>query len=250
MPAGRNRVRIIGGDGAAASSASRLRPRSSAPPPTGFARRSSTGSASAWTALACLDLFAGSGALGFEALSRGAARVVMVERDRPSRRRFATADASWTPWVRRSSRATRSRSSRARGDRFDVVFLDPPYATRSRGAGDARAARAAQAGRAGLCRDRAAPIAPAAPWQALREGRAGAVRYALFGTTPHDHHARRLPRHLRPDHQRPRGPHPARLAALPRGGGRRRPQPGEAAVLLARRARVARARGARRPTRT
>src|SRR5687768_18054491 len=34
------------------------------------------------TGLACLDLFAGSGALGFEAASRGAARVVMVERDR------------------------------------------------------------------------------------------------------------------------------------------------------------------------
>src|SRR6187399_2058972 len=32
--------------------------------------------------LACLDLFAGSGALGFEAMSRGARRVVMVERDR------------------------------------------------------------------------------------------------------------------------------------------------------------------------
>src|SRR5204862_991480 len=32
--------------------------------------------------LACLDLFAGSGALGFEAASRGAARVVLVERDR------------------------------------------------------------------------------------------------------------------------------------------------------------------------
>src|SRR5258706_11715320 len=32
--------------------------------------------------LACLDLFAGSGVLGFEALSRGAGRVVMVERDR------------------------------------------------------------------------------------------------------------------------------------------------------------------------
>src|SRR5688572_6459818 len=31
--------------------------------------------------LACLDLFAGSGALGFEAASRGAARVVLVERD-------------------------------------------------------------------------------------------------------------------------------------------------------------------------
>jgi 16S rRNA (guanine966-N2)-methyltransferase len=32
--------------------------------------------------LTCLDLFAGSGALGFEAASRGAARVVMVEQDR------------------------------------------------------------------------------------------------------------------------------------------------------------------------
>ncbi|HEU4921778.1 MAG TPA: 16S rRNA (guanine(966)-N(2))-methyltransferase RsmD, partial [Burkholderiales bacterium] len=32
--------------------------------------------------LACLDLFAGSGALGFEAASRGAARVVLVEHDR------------------------------------------------------------------------------------------------------------------------------------------------------------------------
>src|SRR5687768_6483391 len=34
------------------------------------------------TGLACLDLFAGSGALGFEAASRGAKRVVMIERDR------------------------------------------------------------------------------------------------------------------------------------------------------------------------
>src|SRR3954471_14283769 len=34
------------------------------------------------TGLTCLDLFAGSGALGFEAASRGASRVVMVERDR------------------------------------------------------------------------------------------------------------------------------------------------------------------------
>ena len=36
--------------------------------------------------LACLDLFAGSGALGFEAASRGAARVVMVEKDRAAHR--------------------------------------------------------------------------------------------------------------------------------------------------------------------
>src|SRR6187399_3495598 len=36
--------------------------------------------------LACLDLFAGSGALGFEAMSRGASRVVMVEQDRETAR--------------------------------------------------------------------------------------------------------------------------------------------------------------------
>ena len=34
------------------------------------------------TGVSCLDLFAGSGALGFEAASRGASRVVLVERDR------------------------------------------------------------------------------------------------------------------------------------------------------------------------
>ena len=78
--------------------------------------------------LSCLDLFAGSGALGFEAASRGAARVVMVEH-------AATVAAALQAnakllgvgerleIVRADALKFASSSPRA----FDVVFLDPPY---------------------------------------------------------------------------------------------------------------------------
>ena len=76
---------------------------------------------------ACLDLFAGSGALGFEALSRGASEVVLVEHH-PDVHRALTENA-------KSLQASRARVLRmdamqflAQNDRrFDVIFLDPPY---------------------------------------------------------------------------------------------------------------------------
>ena len=79
-------------------------------------------------AKSCLDLYAGSGALGFEAASRGAARVVMVERERGA---AAALDAN-----REALKAERVEIVRAdaleflRGTyaTFDVVFLDPPFA--------------------------------------------------------------------------------------------------------------------------
>lgn len=75
----------------------------------------------------CLDLFAGSGALGLESLSRGAAQAVMVERDpwvcreiqthierfAAERGRVITADA--LSYLRGSARC------------FGIVFLDPPF---------------------------------------------------------------------------------------------------------------------------
>ncbi|QIK36916.1 16S rRNA (guanine(966)-N(2))-methyltransferase RsmD [Caldichromatium japonicum] len=75
----------------------------------------------------CLDLFAGSGALGFEALSRGAAQVIMVEnaplvvcqlranaaRLGESNLQIDQADA--LRWLEREAQV------------FDLVFLDPPY---------------------------------------------------------------------------------------------------------------------------
>ena len=78
---GRNRVRIIGGEWRSRlirfPPAAQLRPTPDRVRETLF-----NWLGQRLDGLACLDLFAGSGALGFEALSRGAARVVMVERDR------------------------------------------------------------------------------------------------------------------------------------------------------------------------
>jgi 16S rRNA (guanine966-N2)-methyltransferase len=80
-----------------------------------------------------LDLFAGSGALGIEALSRGAARCTFVEHDREA---LATVRANLdaTGLAGRaevvSGDAHRALSSfAAAGRRFDLALLDPPYAT-------------------------------------------------------------------------------------------------------------------------
>jgi len=81
--------------------------------------------------LACLDLFAGTGALGLEAASRGAAAVWLVESDRRAARSIAQAierldAAGAATLVVGDALATLDRA-RASGRRFDVVFLDPPF---------------------------------------------------------------------------------------------------------------------------
>lgn len=77
--------------------------------------------------LACLDLFAGSGALGFEAASRGAARVVMVEHDRAAfevlRKSQNLLGAKQVELVFDDAFSYLKRTR----ERFDVVFLDPPF---------------------------------------------------------------------------------------------------------------------------
>src|SRR3954467_6748871 len=77
--------------------------------------------------LACLDLFAGSGALGFESASRGAARVVMVENDRAAFASLEDAQQAigFAPVELVFGDAF---DYLARGESaFDVVFLDPPF---------------------------------------------------------------------------------------------------------------------------
>ena len=79
-----------------------------------------------------LDLFAGSGALALEALSRGAERAVMVDRDREANRveRLNTERLGYADRARIllcDWQAALSRLAQA-GERFDLVFLDPPYA--------------------------------------------------------------------------------------------------------------------------
>jgi len=80
-----------------------------------------------------LDLFAGAGGVGLEALSRGAAHATLVERDARAvgalRANVATLGVETAARVVRDDVA-RALSALARaGERFDVVFLDPPYDT-------------------------------------------------------------------------------------------------------------------------
>lgn len=134
-----------------------------------------------------LDLFAGSGALGLEALSRGASRAVFVESDPAAfavlRKNVDTLGAgepdAWQLDYRQALRRLRARSMR-----FDLVFLDPPY--RKGLASDAAAALC----RAGMVRAGGTVVveeafrAPETPfpegWALSADRRYGDTRVMLF----------------------------------------------------------------------
>lgn len=76
----------------------------------------------------CLDLFAGSGALGMEAASRGAARVLMVELAPPVARALKeNIDRLGAGDIVELLRKDGVEFATSSSQRFDVVFLDPPY---------------------------------------------------------------------------------------------------------------------------
>ncbi len=82
----------------------------------------------------CLDLFAGSGALGLEALSRGAASAVFVEKSKRAADALRSACAELGAGdveVHAADAFEYLRSAPAA--RYDLVFLDPPYADESLG---------------------------------------------------------------------------------------------------------------------
>ena len=135
--------------------------------------------------LRCLDLYAGSGALGFEAASRGAARVVLVESDRGTlqqlERSRALLGAQQVEIVADDALRYLRRSSEC----FDVVFLDPPFRQNAWPALVlALPPRLAAGARVYLEGHR--PQAPEAPWRELRRGCAGEVSYQLLQWEPHD----------------------------------------------------------------
>ena len=77
----------------------------------------------------CLDLYAGSGALGFEALSRGAAEVTFVERDRKA----ASALKANVELLDASARVIQKPAEHylaGEVTRFDIILFDPPFADR------------------------------------------------------------------------------------------------------------------------
>ena len=132
----------------------------------------------------CLDLFAGSGALGFEALSRGAASVVFVDNSgsaikaiEKSARALEAAGAD----IHRGDAADYVRNARPAS--FDIIFLDPPFADdrlddlcgliEERGI-------LAPGGRVYLEQDRGQAETPLPDrWRVLKDKTAGNVRYML-----------------------------------------------------------------------
>jgi 16S rRNA (guanine(966)-N(2))-methyltransferase RsmD len=76
-----------------------------------------------------LDLFAGSGSLGFEALSRGAAAVVFVD-DAPDALELIEENAAMLGCVDQCQiiQADAVRYVSSAGEKFDLIFADPPYA--------------------------------------------------------------------------------------------------------------------------
>ncbi|HWD10560.1 MAG TPA: 16S rRNA (guanine(966)-N(2))-methyltransferase RsmD [Solirubrobacteraceae bacterium] len=80
-----------------------------------------------------LDLFAGTGALGIEALSRGALRAVFVERDAAAVTALSANLAALNigpdaAEVRRVEALAALRSARGAKETYDLLFIDPPYA--------------------------------------------------------------------------------------------------------------------------
>ena len=76
-----------------------------------------------------LDLYAGSGAMGLEALSRGAARAVFVERDRDAVRAIERNldKLRLSATVLRQEAVTALAAEAASGRKYDLVLVDPPY---------------------------------------------------------------------------------------------------------------------------
>jgi 16S rRNA (guanine966-N2)-methyltransferase len=129
--------------------------------------------------LACLDLFAGSGALGFEAASRRAARVVMVESDRAAFSALQRAKAAIGAGQVDLVLGDAFQELRRMRERFDVVFLDPPFGQNALPA-VLRELPARLAPGARVYVEAESPLKVAAPWLELKAAHAGQVSYQLL----------------------------------------------------------------------
>ena len=147
----------------------------------------------------CLDLFAGSGALGMEAASRGAARVVMVERNaRAAKQLRANQERLSARTVEVVEADALRLAAGLRPESFDVVFLDPPFEgdllvrslvlclplVTAHGALYIESAQSLERLLANHPEDVAARGGREFPaltdWHVTRQGRAGAVHYHLL----------------------------------------------------------------------
>ncbi|MDO5667125.1 MAG: 16S rRNA (guanine(966)-N(2))-methyltransferase RsmD [Alcaligenaceae bacterium] len=134
-----------------------------------------------FTDKAVLDLFAGSGALGFEAASRGAQHVQMVEshpKAVAALRQFR--DKHQLEQVRINDHDARLVLKRMDDSRFDLILIDPPFA-------DDSLLQETLAALSKICTkgtlvyvESATPLAPLDSFELLREDKAGASHFYLY----------------------------------------------------------------------
>lgn len=133
----------------------------------------------------CLDLFAGSGALGMEAASRGAAEVVMVEMNRAVYRVLQenTRRLGFHNIALRNEDGLKF-ATRV-NEQFDVIFLDPPF--QSDYLVKLLPLLARQLTSQGLLYvESGIPFEAGEHWQVYKQGRAGAVHYQLLHYEKYD----------------------------------------------------------------
>ena len=128
----------------------------------------------------CLDLFAGSGALGFEAASRGAARVVMVEKaPRVLAALHENHELLHKPEAVQIVRGDALQYLAASTAKFDLIFVDPPYHKGWISRLEPLLAGALNEDGA-LYVEAEHEIAELGAWQTVRHGKAGEVHFHLM----------------------------------------------------------------------
>ena len=133
------------------------------------------------TGMACLDLFAGSGLLGFEAASRGASRVTLVERDAlafAALRRSAEELGAGQTELRRAD-ALEFLASISGQTGYDLIFIDPPYHQGWLARVEPYLAAAANE-QALLYVEAEHEVHSLGDWHCVKRGKAGQVHYHLL----------------------------------------------------------------------
>jgi 16S rRNA (guanine966-N2)-methyltransferase len=151
-----------------------------------------------WNQVDCLDLFAGSGALGFEAASRGARLVTMVDSHTPVVRQLDAVREKLNAvnvTVLRADALAAAQNMVLRGQKVDLIFLDPPYQNNLLSQSLPLCTKLLNAD--GLVYAEAGTPLPfasedgeetpdwLAPWEAIRADKAGTVSYYLLKLRAH-----------------------------------------------------------------
>ena len=141
----------------------------------------------------CLDLFSGSGALGFEAASRGAAEIVMLEVLQVAVTALKTNQQKLAAPMCRVVVMDALKFLDSSQEKFDIVFVDPPFASNLMTEVLQRLPKHLFGG-AHVYAEWGVPITeviadlPVQHWEIAKQGRAGAVHFALLRLLPDSLH--------------------------------------------------------------